>query len=92
MKRALKVFYGIGKINKIQKKTEIAVIFENGNNNPDRNLRMLSRWIKVVYVRNQTAEEMEDAEFKDRMFTNSKKIKSSIDPQKWRAINLEDIE
>lgn len=69
MKRALKVFYGIGKINKIQKKAEIAVFFENGNNNPDKNIRMLSRWIKVVYVRNQTDEEMEDAEFKDRMFT-----------------------
>lgn len=84
-RKVLKVYYGIGKLNKVQKKAEIAVFYENGNNNPEKNLRMLERWIKIVYVRNQTDEEMEDAAFQDRMFI---KYNYFIDEKPWNG-NLE---
>lgn len=66
MKR-LRVWYGWSKINKIQKKEAIEVIFEN-----DvcwRNEKAVSKWIKPVYCRYQTPEEAGDAKGAIRMFT-----------------------
>jgi hypothetical protein len=78
--QALKVYYGISKLNKVQKKPEISILYENGNNNPDKNLKMVKRWMSIVHVRNQTVEEMKDAQNKDRMFT---KYGYFIDEKPW---------
>lgn len=83
--RVLKVYYGISKLNKVQKKPEIAILYENGNNNQEKNLRMVERWIKVVHTRAQTQEEMKDAEGKARMFT---KYGYFVDEKPWYG-NLE---
>lgn len=85
--KALKVYYGIGKINKIQKKLEIAIYFENGNNNSEKNIRMLERWMNIVFVRNQTDSEMEDAPFSNRMFT---KYSYFVDEKPWNG-NIEKV-
>jgi hypothetical protein len=66
---ALRVFYGFAKINNVMKKAELEVLFENGDNNPERNERAVNKWIHVVHVRYQTKEEAEGAEGMDRMFT-----------------------
>ncbi len=67
--KALRVFYGFSKINKVMKKAELQVIFENGNNNPTRNEIAVSKWMIVVYERYQSEEETTDAPFSNRMFT-----------------------
>lgn len=51
------------------KKPELAIIFENGINNPERNLRAVNKWMHIVYERRQTPDEMKDAELNNRMFT-----------------------
>lgn len=67
--RSLKVYYGVFRLNKIQKKPGIAIWYENGNNNPDKNLRSVRRQMDIVYTRNQTDGEMKDAKNYNRMFT-----------------------
>lgn len=67
--KKLKVFYGFSKINKVMKKPELAIIFENANNNSERNMRSINKWMTVIYTRFQTEDEMIDAPYSNRMFT-----------------------
>lgn len=66
---SLRVFYGYAKLGKVIKKPALKIIFENGDNNPDRNLTRVKSWMHVVYTRVQTKEEATDATDSNRMFT-----------------------
>jgi len=82
MKR-LRVFYGYTRLkNKTAKKPELAVFFENGNNNLERNDKFIKMFLQVVHVRYQTKGEVEDAEFSNRMFT---KYSYFIDEKPWNS-------
>lgn len=65
----LRVFYGWAKLNKIRKKEAISVIFENRAQREEKVQAFLKKSQETVYIREQTEEEMKDAEFQNRMFT-----------------------
>ena len=60
MSRKLKVYYGFTKLNKVMTKRELAIYFENANNNPEKNLRYVSRCMDIVYTRDQSQDEEDD--------------------------------
>ena len=71
-RKHLKVYYGWSKINKIQKREAIAVIFENESGagcETKRSHKTLKKLLDVVYERSQTEKETEDARFSNRVFT-----------------------
>lgn len=62
----MKVYYGIGKVNKIQKKREIKILYENQNgfrykNGESYQDRYIKRAMHLAYTRFQTKEEEKDA-------------------------------
>lgn len=66
----LKVFYGYSRLTpKTIKKAELAIYFENADNNPTKNEAFINRRITVVHTRYQTKEELTDAAHSNRMFT-----------------------
>ena len=81
----LRVFYGWSKVNKIQEKEAISVIFENDRGRDERTMRFINKMMDVVYVREQTDREKKGVEDAIRMFTeysifmNDKKIKGSLE-------------
>ena len=55
----MKVYYGFTKLTKkVVRKPEIAIYFENANFNPLQNQQWIERRIKIIYVREQTKEEL----------------------------------
>lgn len=71
-RKHLKVYYGWSKINKIQKREAIAVIYENefcAGSETRRSHKTLKKLLDVVYERSQTEKETEDARFSNRVFT-----------------------
>ncbi len=71
-KPCLKVYYGWSKINKIQKREAIAVVFENEQGagwENSRSGKMLRKQLDICYERHQTELEMSDAPFHNRVFT-----------------------
>lgn len=84
----LRVYYGWSKINKIQKREAIAVVFENEENAGWQNSRSgksLRKRMDVCYERSQTEKEMLDAGGCNRVFTvyniflDDPKIKGSLE-------------
>ncbi|MBQ8969195.1 MAG: hypothetical protein IJ064_05645 [Bacteroidaceae bacterium] len=84
----LPVYYGWAKLNKIQKREALTVIFLNDHPGPriDKDGEDgVSRFITPVYKRWQTDEEMQDAEQANRMysvysiFMDDRKINGSLD-------------
>lgn len=68
--KKIRVFYGYTRLTpKIMRKPELAVWFENANNNMTKNEQFINRRINIVYEREQTLEEMSDAQYSNRMFT-----------------------
>lgn len=65
----LRVFYGWAKLGKVRKKEAISVIFENERQREERTLRAIAKYQHTVYVREQTAQEMQGAEGIIRVFT-----------------------
>jgi hypothetical protein len=79
--RGLKVYYGFTKITaKIVTKRELIVLYEN-TNNYEYNEMFLKRQ-HIVYSRNQTQDEIDDAYWGNRSFT---KYSYLIDDNKWRG-------
>lgn len=86
--KKLKVFYGWSKINKIQKREAIQVVFENeelAGSDSGRSGKQLRKWMNICYERWQTEEERSDAKGINRMFTSyyvfmdDKAVKGSLD-------------
>ena len=84
----LPVYYGWAKLNKIQKREALTVIFLNDHPGPriDKDGEDgVTKFISPVYKRWQTEEEMQDAVQANRMYTvysifmDDKKIKGSLD-------------
>lgn len=84
----LKVYYGFSKINKIQKREAIAVVFENEEMAGWENRRSgksLRKQMNIVTERYQTPEEERDAELCNRVFAvyyiflDDKKIGGSLE-------------
>lgn len=84
----LPVYYGWAKLNKIQKREALTVIFLNDHPGPriDKDGEDgVTKFIVPVYKRWQTKEEMQNAEQVNRMysvysiFMDDKKIKGSLD-------------
>lgn len=84
----LPVYYGWAKLNKIQKREALTVIFLNDHPGPriDKDGEDgVTKFIVPVYKRWQTDEEMKDAEQSNRMysvysiFMDDRKIKGSLD-------------
>lgn len=65
----LRVFYGWAKLGKVRKKEAISVIFENERQRDERTMRAIAKYQHTVYVREQTAQEMQGAEGIIRVFT-----------------------
>ena len=68
----LKVYYGWSKINKIQKREAITVMFENeelAGSDTRRSGKTLKKLMDVCYERYQTPEEARDAAQCNRVFT-----------------------
>lgn len=65
----LRVFYGWAKLGKVRKKEAISVIFENERQREERTLRAIAKYQHTVFVREQTAQEMQGAEGIIRVFT-----------------------
>ena len=65
----LRVFYGWAKLNKIRKKEAISVIYENRAQREEKVQAFLKKSQETVYIRELTDEEMKDAEFQNRMFS-----------------------
>ncbi len=65
----LRVFYGWAKLGKVRKKEAISVIFENERQREERTMRAISKYQHTVFVREQTAQEMQGAEGVIRVFT-----------------------
>ena len=68
----LKVFYGWSKINKIQKREAITVMFENeelAGSETRRSGKTLKKQMEVCYERYQTPKEALDASQSNRVFT-----------------------
>lgn len=79
--RGLKVHYGFTKITaKAATKRELIVLYEN-TNNFEYNARYLNRQ-NIVYSRNQTQDEIDDAYYSNRSFT---KYSYFIDDNKWKG-------
>lgn len=71
-KPRLKVYYGWSKVNKVQKREAIAVVFENEQSagwEKSRSGKMLRKQMNICYEREQTELEMSDAPFHNRVFT-----------------------
>lgn len=84
----LRVYYGWSKINKIQKREAIAIVFENEELAGDeirRSGKSLRKQMEIVTSRVQTAGEASDAEYHNRVFTvyyiflDDKKIGGSLE-------------
>lgn len=84
----LPVYYGWSKLNKIQKREALTVIFLNDLPGPRYNkdgLHGVTRFITPVYMRWQTEDEMKDAVQVNRMYTvysifmDDDKIKGSLE-------------
>jgi len=72
-RRYLSVYYGWAKINKIQKREALVVIFLNGEPGPrigKDGQDGVTKWMNPVYRRWQTAEEASDADHVNRMYTS----------------------
>lgn len=67
--KRLRVFYGWCKVNKIRKKEAISVVFENDSQREEKTMKFINKMLDVVYVRDQTEDEKQDAERAFRMFT-----------------------
>jgi len=68
--KKLRVFYGFTKLTpKIVRKPELAIWFENANNNKAQNDKFIDKRIDVVYTRYQTKAESSDSKFSNRIFT-----------------------
>ena len=91
---ALRVFYGWNKVNKIRKTEAISIIYENKPQRNEKVEKFLTRMQHTVYVREQTEEELRDAEYQNRMFTeytirmDDKRVKGDV--EKALNINFED--
>ena len=71
--KSLPVYYGWAKINKIQKREALTVIFLNDIPGPRQTkdgYDGVTRWIEPVYKRWQTEAEMSDADHVNRMYTS----------------------
>ena len=86
--KSLPVYYGWAKINKIQKREALTVIFLNDIPGPRQTkdgYNGVTRWIEPVYMRWQTEDEMSDADHVNRMYTScsiymdEKRICGSLD-------------
>ena len=86
--RRLPVYYGWAKINKIQKREALTVIFLNdlpGPRHTKDGYDGVTKWIEPVYKRWQTEAEMADADHVNRMYTSyslymdDKKFAGSLD-------------
>ena len=69
----LKVYYGFSKINKIQKREAIQIVFENekgAGNNTSRSGKTLRKLMDIVTERFQTEQEAIDASKNTRVFTS----------------------
>lgn len=62
------------------KKRELAIFFENANNNPEKNLRYVERNMTVFHTRLQTQDEIDSAPEPFKMFI---KYSYYIDSKKW---------
>lgn len=79
----LQVYYGFAKLTpKIMRKHELVIIYENANHNPMKNLEWIFRKTHLVYIRQQTKEEMSDANNGNRTFT---KYGYFIDEKPWNS-------
>ena len=79
--RGLKVHYGFTKITaKAATKRELIILYEN-TNNFEYNEKYLNRQ-HIVYSRNQTQDEIDDAYWSTRSFT---KYSYFIDDNKWKG-------
>ncbi len=77
----LQVYYGFAKLTpKVVRKHELVIIYENANHNPMKNLQWIFRKTHLVYIRQQTKEEMSNANYSNRIFT---KYGYFIDDQPW---------
>lgn len=77
--KKFRVFYGFTKLNKVMTKRELAIFFENADNNPDKALEYVKRNMDIAYTRIQAPAETEQSvHFK--MFT---KYSYLIDSKKW---------
>lgn len=69
----LPVYYGWAKINKIQKREALTVVFLNdwpGPRQAKDGYDGVTRWINPVYSRRQTDAEQSDARYVNRMYTS----------------------
>lgn len=69
----LKVYYGFSKINKIQKREAIQIVFENekgAGNDTSRSGKTLRKLMDIVTERFQTEQEATDASKNTRVFTS----------------------
>jgi len=77
--KKFRVFYGFTKLNKVMTKRELAIFFENADNNPEKAFEYVKRNMDIVCTRYQAPEETEQSvHFK--MFT---KYSYLIDSKKW---------
>ena len=85
---ALPVYYGWSKLNGAQKREALAVIYLNAAPGPRINkdgLNGVSRYLDVVYIREQTADEQRDGLKSNRIYTryelylDDKRINGSLD-------------
>ncbi|MGL4519332.1 MAG: hypothetical protein ACRCUJ_06570 [Phocaeicola sp.] len=70
----MKVYYGVGKINKIKNKREILILYENQDsfrfqNGTSYQDRFVKRAMHLAYTRVQTKAEERDAMLSNRTFT-----------------------
>ena len=83
--KRLRVFYGWCRTNKIRKKEAISVVFENDSQREERTMSFINKMMDVVYVRDQTENEMVGVENAIRMFTeysvflNEKRFQGSLE-------------
>ena len=93
--KCLKVYYGFSKINKIQKREAIAIVFENQEGagwENSRSGKSLRKGMNIVVEREQTQDEASDAAQSNRVFTqwliflDDKKVGGSLE----KALELND--
>lgn len=81
--KRLRVFYGFTKIKeKSARKAELVVVFENDNNNIEKNDRWIKMMFHVVHVRYQNHGEVDDSKGSVRMFS---KYGYFIDERPWNG-------
>ncbi|PKV50875.1 hypothetical protein ATE84_2943 [Aquimarina sp. MAR_2010_214] len=79
--KRLQVYYGFAKLTpKVMRKHELVIIYENANHNPMKSLQWILRKTHLVYIRQQTKQEMSDANNGNRIFT---KYGYFIDEYPW---------